>query len=197
MVETRRDYCVNIFPSGNNFSCSFYNVPFTLNPHSPMSSAFSHPFSNLPSSACKSFLPLHPRWLLLLPFSAIISPAQPRFLAQIRACRYGRVDIIFEEAFSTKLQPICARVCSLTPCCSARRHSCLGQRQCVVVERARATAAARPVLLRISQRPITSSRCSTHVSMICPSRHMPCSCTWGFHSPASKAGCSRTSSTSR
>jgi hypothetical protein len=114
MVETRRDYCVNIFPSGNNFSCSFYNVPFTLNPHSPMSSAFSHPFSNLLFSACQSFLPLHPRWLLLLPFSAIISPAQPRFLAQIRACRYGRVDIIFEEAFSTKLQPICARVCSLT-----------------------------------------------------------------------------------
>jgi hypothetical protein len=26
MVEIRRDYCVNIFPSGNNFSCSFYNV---------------------------------------------------------------------------------------------------------------------------------------------------------------------------
>ena len=85
MVETRRDYCVNIFPSGNNFSCSFYNVQFTLNPHSPMSSAFSHPFSNLPSSACQSFLPLHPRWLLLLPFSAIISPAQPRLLALVSA----------------------------------------------------------------------------------------------------------------
>ena len=27
MVEIRRDYCVNIFPGGNNFSCSFYNVP--------------------------------------------------------------------------------------------------------------------------------------------------------------------------
>jgi hypothetical protein len=26
MVEIRKDYCVNIFPSGNNFSCTFYNV---------------------------------------------------------------------------------------------------------------------------------------------------------------------------
>jgi len=26
MIEVRQDYCVNIFPTGNNFSCTFFNV---------------------------------------------------------------------------------------------------------------------------------------------------------------------------
>ncbi len=144
MVEIRRDYCVNIFPGGNNFSCSFYNVPspdpLPSPPHPP------HPFP--PKVANRSFLSTRSGAACCL-FQPSFHPPPPDFLRS--SVHAGAPPPPLPPPLNAQPLQRESRDTDTFLSISRRRCVCMGRQQRVLVVRPRAAAAAGAVLLRVSR----------------------------------------------